>query len=180
MKPPHCARYLASAAHQRRWTAKWRGITGVYVEENLRLRHTLEEAKAEMDAAAKTARERASGKAGQAAKKTELQGGQQTDSTGTEAPAIRKIPRYFRLADQPAGTQGKGLTELFSLSDWFSPTDTRVPDRPHVTRRFRPSTATRLGAHQSNRRLPMETSPTLGPDQFRPLRTGAHTAAAAA
>jgi hypothetical protein len=48
----------------------------VYVEENLRLQHTLEEAKAEMDAAAKTARERASGKAGQAAKKTELQGGQ--------------------------------------------------------------------------------------------------------
>jgi hypothetical protein len=45
-----------------------------------------------MDAAAKTARERASGKAGQAAKKTELQGGQQTNSTGTEAPAIRKSP----------------------------------------------------------------------------------------
>src|SRR5260370_28007246 len=37
---------------------------GVYGEDNLRLQHTLEEAKAEMDAAAKTARERASGKAG--------------------------------------------------------------------------------------------------------------------
>jgi len=47
---------------------------GVYVEENLRLQHTLEEAKAEMDAAAKTAREQASGKAGQTAKKTEIQG----------------------------------------------------------------------------------------------------------
>jgi hypothetical protein len=44
----------------------------VYVEENLRLQHTLEEAKAKMDAAAKTARERASGKAGQAAKKTAI------------------------------------------------------------------------------------------------------------
>ena len=33
---------------------------GVYVEENLRLQHALEEAKAEMDAAAKTAREQAS------------------------------------------------------------------------------------------------------------------------
>ena len=65
---------------------------GMYVEENLRLRHTLEEAKPEMDAAAKTAREQASGKAGQTAKKTELQGGQQTDSTGTEAPADQEIP----------------------------------------------------------------------------------------
>jgi len=34
----------------------------------------LEEAKAEMDAAAKTAREQASGKAGQTAKKTEIEG----------------------------------------------------------------------------------------------------------
>jgi PRTRC genetic system protein E len=37
----------------------------VYVEENLRLQHTLAEAKAEMDAAAKSAREQARGKAGQ-------------------------------------------------------------------------------------------------------------------
>jgi len=63
-----------------------------YVEENLRLQHTLEEAKAEMDAAAKTAREQASGKAGQTAKKTELHGGQQTDSTGPEAPADWENP----------------------------------------------------------------------------------------
>jgi hypothetical protein len=65
----------------------------VYVEENLRLQHALEEAKAEMDAAATTAREWASGKAGQAAKKTELQGGgQQTDSTGAEGPADQENP----------------------------------------------------------------------------------------
>jgi hypothetical protein len=59
----------------------------VYVEENLRLQHTLEEAKAEMDAAAKTARERASGKAGQAAKKTELQGGQGVREQWNSQPA---------------------------------------------------------------------------------------------
>ncbi len=87
---------------------------GVYVEDNLRLQHTLEEAKAEMDAAAKTAREQASGKAGQTAKKTELHGGQQTDSTGPEAPADWENPpllpacRLFRsragsLIDATAG-----------------------------------------------------------------------------
>jgi hypothetical protein len=72
----------------------------VYVEENLRLQHTLEEAKAEMDAAAKTARKRASGKAGQAAKKTELQVvDNKPIRQGPEPRRIRKIPRYFRLAD---------------------------------------------------------------------------------
>ena len=28
MKTPHWARHSASAAHQRKWTAKWRGISG--------------------------------------------------------------------------------------------------------------------------------------------------------
>lgn len=76
----------------------------MYVEDNLRLQHTLEEAKAEMDAAAKTARERASGKAGQTAKKTKLQGGQQTDSTVTEAPADQENPPLLPAADNSSGT----------------------------------------------------------------------------
>jgi hypothetical protein len=73
---------------------------GVCVE-NLRLQHALVEAKAEMDAAAKTAREQASGRAGQTAKKTELQGGQQTDSTGTEAPADQENPPLLPACRQP-------------------------------------------------------------------------------
>ena len=92
MKTPHWARHSASAAHQRN--------LGVYVVDNLRLQHTLEEAKAEMDAAAKTARERASGKAGQTAKKTELHGGQQTDSTGPEAPADWENPPLLPACGQ--------------------------------------------------------------------------------
>ena len=76
---------------------------GVYVEENLRLQHPLEEAKAEMDASAKTARELVSGKAGRTAKKTDLQGGQQTDSTGTEAPADQENPPLLP-ACRPTGS----------------------------------------------------------------------------
>jgi PRTRC genetic system protein E len=67
---------------------------------NLRLQHTLEEAKAEMDAGR---RQHVSGKAGQAAKKTELQGGgQQTDSTGTEAPADQENPPLLPACRQSA------------------------------------------------------------------------------
>ena len=93
MKTPHCARHSASAAHQRN--------LGVYVEDNLRLQHTLEEAKAEMDAAAKTARERASGKAGQTARKRNCRVDSKPIRQGPRPRRIRKIPRYFRLADHP-------------------------------------------------------------------------------
>ncbi|WP_433968388.1 hypothetical protein [Tunturiibacter gelidiferens] len=66
--------------------------------------------KAEMDAAASTARERASGKAGQAAKKTELQGGDNKPiRQGPKPRRIRKIPRYFRLADDPELTSTVGI-----------------------------------------------------------------------
>ena len=85
---------------------------GVYVEDNLRLQHTLEEAKAEMDAAAKTARERASGKAGQTAKKTELQSRLQTDSTGTEARADQEKPPLLPACRHPCShlsSEGTGV-----------------------------------------------------------------------
>ena len=52
MKTQHWARHSASAAHQREVDGEMARNLGVYVEENLRLQHTLEEAKAEMDAAA--------------------------------------------------------------------------------------------------------------------------------
>jgi hypothetical protein len=113
MKTPHCARHSASAAHQRN--------LGVYVEDNLRLQHTLEDAKAEMDAAAKTARERASGKAGQTAKKTELQGGQQTDSNRDRGPGgSGKSPVTSSLPTIHPGRSTQNATRLpvqGSLSD---------------------------------------------------------------
>src|SRR5260370_6599074 len=100
MITPHCARHSAFSGTPEEVDGEMARNLGVYVEENLRLQHTLEEAKAEMDAAAKTAREQASGKAGQTAKKTEFQGGQQTDSTGTESPVDWENPSLLRLADK--------------------------------------------------------------------------------
>jgi hypothetical protein len=64
----------------------------------------LEEAKAEMDAAAKTARERASGKAGGPQRKRNCKMDNKPIRQGPKPQRIRKIPRYFRLADHTAVT----------------------------------------------------------------------------
>lgn len=56
-----------------------------YVEENLRLQHTLAEAKAEMEAATKAARERAKAKTSPSAKKQE-------QTSVKEAPSATTVP----------------------------------------------------------------------------------------
>jgi hypothetical protein len=55
------------------------------VEENLRLQHTLAEAKAEMEAATKAARERAKAKTSQSVKKQE-------QTSVKEAPSATTVP----------------------------------------------------------------------------------------
>ena len=93
----------------------------VDVEQNLRLQHTLEGAKAEMDAAAKIAREQASGKAGQTAKKTELQGGQQTrfdrdrgPGGSGKSPATSGLPTTRKRSPEQAACS-EFLSAFYSL-----------------------------------------------------------------
>jgi hypothetical protein len=101
MKTPHCARHSAFSGTPWEVDGEMARNLGVYVEDNLRLQHTLEEAKAEMDAAAKTARERASGKAVRPQRKRNCRVDNKPIRQGPRPRRIRKIPRYFQLADYP-------------------------------------------------------------------------------
>ena len=74
---------------------------GVYVEENLRLQHTLEEAKAEMAPRRRPHVSRPTGKQVRPQSKRNCRVDNKPIRQGPRPRRIRKIPRYFRLADDP-------------------------------------------------------------------------------
>ena len=118
MKTPHRARHSASAAHQRKWTAKWRGISGCTSRKICGSNTPWRRRRQRWTPRRRPHVSGPAGKQVRPQRKRNCRVDNKPIRQGPRPRRIRKIPCYFRLADQP-DTIVRFASKTIAFPQWF-------------------------------------------------------------